>query len=515
MSSQIIINSTPFETRIAYLEHNILIEAYIEWKKNADVVGNVYKGRVLKVLPGIQAAFVDIGMEKAGFLYVADIDTMDIIDDHEGFFANQDISNNQANEEDPLAYQLEKRKKIANQLSIANILKEGQELIVQVAKNPIGSKGARITSYITLPGRYLVYMPTIDQIGISRRIENEEERKRLKAVISELKKEGSGYIIRTASDGKDKKDFEADITFLSKLWENIKKKNEKASAPTLLHHDLDLALRTIRDLFTEDVDSIIIDEYNDYERCREFINNYMPHLLPRIVFYNDKEPIFERFGIEMEIERALGRKIWLKSGGYIIIDQTEALVSIDVNTGRYVGKMAHEETILKTNLEAVKEIVYQLRLRNIGGLIIIDFIDMEKEADQERVYKTLEHALKSDRSRTTILKFSPLGIVEMTRKRERESLTRLLCQPCFYCEGNGYIKSPTTICYEIFREIGKLVQNNQDRKKIVVNVHPNVADVFFEEENWFLEILEQNLKKQIIIESKENTHQEHYEICFV
>jgi ribonuclease G len=418
-------------------------------------------------------------------------------------------------DEEKLLEEKRRRGKRAPDLPIEEVLQEGQEILVQISKEPIGTKGARVTSYITLPGRYLVFMPMVDHVGVSRRIANEEERKRLKEVVREAKAPEVGFIVRTVSEGVDRQEILSDMKFLTKLSEDIHQKASALPAPALVHPDLSIILRTVRDLFTSEVERLTLDSPHDYKTCLEFIRSYLPHLEPKIGFYQGKEPIFEAYGVELEIERALGRKIWLKSGGYIVIDQTEALVSVDVNTGRFVGKRNPEETILQTNLEAIKEIVYQLRLRNIGGIIIIDFIDMEREESREKVYNTLLNALRNDRSRTKISQFSELGLVEMTRKRVRENLGRVLCQPCPYCDGRGTIKSATTICYEILRDIRRAGNASPKRRKIMVTLHPLVADLLFTEENVFLETLEEELQKQIVIKGDYDLHEEQYEVMLL
>ncbi|MEK7871860.1 MAG: Rne/Rng family ribonuclease, partial [Nitrospirota bacterium] len=339
----------------------------------------------------------------------------------------------------------------------------------------------------------------------------EEERARLKEIIARMRRPGTGYIVRTVSGGKSEGDLMPDMEFLQILWENILKKNESLSAPALLHIDLDLVFRTIRDLFTKEVDRLVVDSKEEYERIKEFVEGYLPEMISKIEYYDRDEPIFDAFEIEMEISRALGRKVWLKSGGYIVVDQTEALTVIDVNTGRYVGKRDLEDTILKTNLEAVKEIAYQLRLRNIGGIIIIDFIDMGREKNREKVFSLFQEALKSDKARTNILKISELGLVEMSRERVRENLMRMLCEPCSYCDGRGYTKSPTTVCYEIFREIKRMGLSPKD-KKIIIGTHPNVANLLYDEERQGVEDLENLFHKKIIIKSDSNLHTEEYDI---
>ena len=510
MGSEIIIDTTSHETRVALLENGSVTELYVEREKDKGIVGNIYKGIVTKILPGMQAAFVDLGLRRAGFLYVADVEPLEGAESLEKL-----VEDDAPEDEDKLLAEKRRQGRRVLDSPIEEMLQEGQEILVQVAKEPIGTKGARVTAYITLPGRYLVFMPMVDHIGVSRRIANEEERQRLKEIVRETKTPGVGFIVRTVSEGVDRQELHSDMAFLTKLWEDIQKKAALAPAPAVVHPDLNIVLRTVRDLFTSDVDRLIVDGPQDYQTCLEFVRSYLPHLEPKIQLHQGKEPIFEAYGVELEIERALGRKIWLKSGGYIVIDQTEALVAVDVNTGRFVGKRNPEETILQTNLEAVKEIVYQLRLRNIGGIIIIDFIDMEREESREKVYNALLNTLRSDRSRTRISKISELGLVEMTRKRVRESLGRVLCRPCPYCDGSGAIKSSTTICYEILREIRRAATTSEKRRKIMVRLHPVVADLLLEDEGNFLESLEERFQKQIVIKGDYDLHEEQYEVMLL
>jgi len=499
MGNELVINTTSHETRIALIENSTIAELYIERSKVKGIVGNIYKGRVIRVLPGMQAAFVDIGLEKAAFLYVADV--FDAIEEFESFMDGNGKKEEQEGE-GPVLHPLH---------PIEELLQEGQELLVQVSKEPIGTKGARITSHISLPGRHLVYMPTVDHVGISRRIEDEGERERLKEIVERIKPSGGGFIIRTVSEGKSEEDLVADMNYLTKLWAEIAKRKEKASAPSLIHSDLDVTQKVVRDILTEQVDRIVVDSKPEHDKIVQFISTFMPKMKYSIELYEEEEPIFDNFGLEVEISRALGRKVWLKSGGYIIIEQTEALTAIDVNTGRFVGKHNLEDTILKTNLEAVKEIAYQLRLRNIGGIIIIDFIDMEKEVNRDKVFTALEEALRSDKSKTNILKISELGLVEMTRKRVRESIGRMMCEPCPYCEGRGYVKSKTTVCYEIFRELRREMLDIRGTKAMLT-VHPQVADLLYDEERRGLEELEKKFKKRITVRAKPGFHQEQFEI---
>lgn len=504
MPSEIIINSTPREIRVALLENNQLVELFIEHKTKKGIVGNVYKGVVNKILPGMQVAFVNIGLEKAGFLYVGDIDVIDLLD-YEG---DDDDHTRKAE----LDSQDKQAKGVPSGIPIQDILCEGQEIMVQVAKNPLGTKGARITSYISLPGRYLVYMPTINQISVSRRIEDEAEKERLKEIIAKIGNPNEGYIVRTAGQGRNANDFTSDIEFLHRLWDNLNARFDNAKAPFLLSEDLNLIFRSIRDLFNEDVERLVIDSREEYEGCMEFCATYLPHLGDKIELYKESVPIFDHYGIELIINRTLGRKVWLKSGGFITIDQTEALVAVDVNTGKFVGHTDPEETILKTNLEAVREIVYQLRLRNIGGIIIVDFIDMANEESKEIVWNSLTQELKSDRSRTNILKISDLGLVEMTRKRVRGNLIQTLCDSCPYCEGKGHIKSPTTVCYEIIRTLQRVGSDSLEKKNITLEIHPAVYDLLVEEESAFLDELERKQKVEVTIKVNPKLHQEKYNI---
>jgi ribonuclease G len=493
MANELIINVTPWETRVALLEDRVLAELYIERTKDRGIMGNIYKGKVVKVLPGMQAAFVDIGLEKASFLYVSDV---------YGGMEDYEEMGLQGDEMPPY---------FNPSSQIEDLLFEGQEILVQVSKEPLGTKGTRITSHITLPGRYLVYMPTVDHVGVSRRIRDERERKRLRDIIQSIKSPSSGFIVRTASECAEPDEIRNDMDFLLRIWNSIQKKKENSAAPSLIHSDLTMVLRVIRDILSPQVNRIIIDSKEEYENIVSFINSYMPKQKYEITLYEGKEPIFDAYGIEMEIDKSLGRKVWLKSGGYIVIDMCEALVAIDVNTGRYVGKRNLADTILKTNLEAAKEIAYQLRLRNIGGIIIIDFIDMEREGDQEKVYQALEEATRRDRQKTNIFKISELGLVEMTRKRTRENLSRILSEPCTYCEGAGLIKSKTTVCYDIFREIER-TSSELGGHSIMVEVNPEVADLLYEEERAGVEELERKTRKKILIKGKPGFHQEQFNI---
>ncbi|PWB80427.1 MAG: Rne/Rng family ribonuclease, partial [Candidatus Methylomirabilota bacterium] len=437
MKREIIVNSSIVETRAAVLEDGVLVELLIDDSKNKSIAGNIYKGRVLKILPGMQAAFVDLGLAKDAFLYVRDI-----FEDVEEYEQLLTIGEEGESAESPTE---EPRPSFARgrraQASIEELLKEGQEIVAQVAREPLGTKGARITSHITLPGRYLVYMPTEQHVGVSRKIENEAERSRLKGIIEEINPEREGVIVRTAGVGKGKAEIEADLEFLRSLWKKIKSRAETLAAPALVQKDLDLIFRIFRDLFTKEVVRLVVDSPIEYERCLEYAESLHPELKSHLFLYTEDEPIFKSFGIEREVEKALRHKVWLKSGGYIVLEETEALVSIDVNTGKYVGKHDFEETVLKTNLEAAHEIAHQVRLRDLGGIIIIDFIDMARQESRDRVLQELKEVLKPDRSPTNVSLLSELGLVEMTRKRVRQGLNKALSASCPACGGLGYIRS--------------------------------------------------------------------------
>ena len=508
MTNELIINARSYETRVALVENGVVVELHIERDRSQELMGNIYRGRVARVLPGMQASFVDISLGRTAFLYVADV-YRDFSDLEQMMLANtntdQDI--------DPIDSEISQIDQLhGTSLQIEDLLHEGQNIMVQVAKEPLGNKGARLTSHISLPGRHLVLMPTVNHIGISRRIEDKEERERLKGIIRKIRPGPIGFIVRTvAEDGTEKK-LEAEMGFLLKLWDNIQGKMEKGTNPGLLHKDLSISLRAVRDLFTKEVDRLVIDSDEEYENIMEFIDTFDPTLKYSVELYEGADPIFDAFGIEIEISRALGNKIWLKSGGYIVIELTEALTAIDVNTGSYVGKRNLEETIFKTNLEAVKEIAYQLRFRNIGGLIVIDFIDMEKPSNRERVSMALKEALIRDKAKTNILQISDLGLIEMTRKRTRASLNRLLSNSCFYCEGRGTLKSAKTICYEIFRDLEREYTNPEEGGQVYVLVNPEIETVLREDEQKAIIDLEKRIGRGIIIIGKKTFHLEQYEI---
>jgi ribonuclease G len=715
MSSILVINAAGRETRVALVEGGHIAEFYLERKKDKGIVGNIYKGRVVRVLPGMQAAFVDIGLEKAAFLYVSDVvydpdfaraqfeltegehdeDTPDVPEESEAeaaeaaHHAGSDVESEVVREqpaaavptaaaeppraseperqaEEPRAQEPERRAEeaapvaavassqaepvavsampepvsaspvpvapteaapvsveaqasaspesqpategsVAVALSqeptsatpsepaaaaavapaeaaaprpekaekpettagerraprenreaarearegrreqkdrerekergekdkprgkqeqrkrdeekskprktakIEELLKVGQEVVVQISKDPIGTKGARLTSHISIPGRHLVFMPTVDHVGISRRISNEKERKRLREIVDRLRPPGTGFIVRTVAENVPQEKLESDIRFLIEVWNQVVRRNEKRGGPGLLHPDLDLILRATRDLFAHDVEKLVVDDREEYERILGFVNAQDPALKDRVVLHESDEPVFDAYGIEHELQRATQRKVWLKSGGYLIIDQAEALTAIDVNSGRYVGKKSLEETITKINVEAAKEIVYQLRLRNIGGIIICDFIDMEKPQNRDKVFKSLQEALGRDKAKTNVLKISELGLVEMTRKRVRESIGRILHEDCPYCDGKGFVKTATTVAYEIFGEIRREAPGYKD-PTLVINCNAEVARLLQGEERQELRHLMDRYNKSIQVKAQQNYHREQYDI---
>jgi ribonuclease G len=526
---EIVINASALETRVALLEDNSLAEFYLERDAHRGLVGNIYKGKVTRVLPGMQAAFVDIGLEKAGFLHVSDFhgDTdglstiaevigedvetdelsespaVDAIDDSAQPDDPGDATE-EATTERPHARRRQPRgRPHRSRLPIEQQLRRGQEIIVQIAKEPMGTKGARLTSSISLPGRYLVYTPTSNHLGVSRRIASAEERARLRAAVNESRPSQGGFIVRTACEGLSRRDIQRDIAFLTKTWNTIVKKSEKGPPASMLYSDLDVALRTVRDLFSSEVERLWCDDANTYSRIVQFIQTYMPRLRARAMLHQGPEPIFDKFNIEPQIERALDRKVWLKSGGYLVFDQAEALTAIDVNTGRFVGKRSQDETVLKTNLEAVDEVVKQLRLRNIGGIIIVDFIDMSREADRKKVSEALAVALKRDKARTSALKISELGLVQMTRKRTRESLEASLTEQCPRCQGRRVVKSIATVAAEVIRGIRREATRRTLGDMLIVKLSPEVARYLYDNGSKDLEALEEKLGVKVVLRSKD------------
>ncbi|MFZ4405232.1 MAG: Rne/Rng family ribonuclease [Pseudobdellovibrionaceae bacterium] len=509
MSAEILINVRPQETRVAYVEGGELSDLKIERKTSPTLVGSVHLGKVLRVLPGMQAAFVDIGLEKAAFLYVGDI-RENIDSDSYMYEEDQDspMTLDPADEDKPPA-------PAAPKTPIQDLLKEGQLILVQVAKDPLGTKGARLTTHVSLPGRFVVFLPTVKHLGISRRIEAEEERSRLRQLVQKINPSG-GVIVRTAAEGASEEMLKADIEYLDRLSKDIFKNYEKKKSAGLIHTELDVELRALRDLMSENVTSVWVDDAEVHKKVVRFVSHFMPKYKQSIILYEDAKPLFDLYDIDMEISRSMDRKIWLKSGGYIVIDEAEALVVVDVNTGRFVGKKDLEDTILKTNLEAAKEIAHQLKIRNCGGIIIIDFIDMEKITHKEKVVEALAEELQKDRAKTNIISMSELGLVEMTRKRIRPSLIKTLCEPCSYCEGNGYIKRKSTIASEIFRELERdYLDMGAKKSNIVIHCHGEVVDWIYEVEGEGLEYIEKKVGKSVAFKIEPTYHLEQYEIFLV
>lgn len=495
MNNEIIINADPGETRVALLERSSFTELYIERDAVRSVVSNVVKGRVTRVLPGMQAAFVDIGLEKAGFLYVGDY-----------------FDNTRSNGDDGPGPSRRGRGRNGRQPPrIETVLSEGQEIVVQIAKEPIGSKGARITSHISIAGRHLVLTPWARKVGVSRRIDSDRERKRLREIVDRLKPDDVGFIIRTAGDGVREADLEADIRYLTSVWEDIQQRHKQLPAPSVLYAEPDLPMRMIRDFANSETKRIAIDSTEGYERIRTFVDRFVADPKPKIEHYEGNIPIFDHFELESQIHANLERKVWLKSGGHLVFDQSEALTAIDVNTGRFIGKRDLEETVLKTNLEAVREVVYQLRFRNLGGLIIIDLIDMESAENREKVYRALQEALRQDKARTNILKISELGLVEMTRKRTRENLVQTLCEPCAYCEGRGYVLSRESVGFKVLREIRKDLPRFCG-KRLAVGVAPSVAEELLRSGAKALEKLSEDLGRQVEVHARPGFHLEQFEV---
>lgn len=540
MSTEIIVATTGREIRVALMDGGRLAELHVDRGDERGFVGNVYLGRVVRVLPGMQAAFVDIGLERAAFLYVGDIYT-EFLHMHTagiaGALATADDDNGAtplgapepteeglpprgrhtdrsrgAQDDKDTPDDRPRAQPRAGQPAIQDLLKEGQEIVVQVAKDPIGTKGARLTTHIALPGRFLVFMPTVEHVGISRRIEKDKERRRLRDFVEKHRRKGMGYIVRTVCEGAPTDALKADMAFLERTWERIQEACRGRKAPSLLHAEYGLVLRSVRDVFDEAVERMVVDDKRTFDDVRAFMDDFMPSAKERVHLYRGAEPIFDTYGVENEVQRSMGRKVWLKSGGYLVIDQTEALMAIDVNSGKYVGSSSLEDTTLKINLEAVVEVVAQLRLRNIGGLIIIDFIDMDREQNRDRVFRALEEALKPDRARTNVLRISDLGLVEMTRKRVQEGLDRYLTDACPVCTGTGHIRSQDTLAYEILREVKREASRSQGGLPIYVNTTPGIADLLYADRFPDLEQVEGQVGRRVVIRAMGHFHPEQYEV---
>jgi ribonuclease G len=487
MSEEILINVTPRETRVAVVENGVLQEVYIERASKLGLVGNVYKGRISRVLPGMQAAFVDIGLERAAFLHASDI---------------QALHNAEGSDE--------KR----SDTGISALCCEGQDVLVQVVKDPLGTKGARLTTHISIPSRYLVFMPGMDYVGISQRIEDEAERSRLRETVkSGIQGEG-GYIVRTAAEGVREAAILADVEFLFRLWQSIRERSAEVPAGRIIHEDLPLVMRCMRDLVGSAVEQVYVDSQETYEKVLAFVDKFIPEMTGHIKYYTGERPLFDLYSVEDEVQKALERKVQLKSGGHLVIDQTEAMTTIDVNTGAFVGHRNLEETIFKTNLEAAQAIARQLRLRNLGGIIIIDFIDMAEEEHKRQVLRALERVLEKDHAKSHISEVSPLGLVEMTRKRTRESLEHVLCEPCPVCNGRGTVKTAETVCYEIFRELLREARQ-YDADRFLVLASQDVVDLLLDEESTSLAELEAFIDKPIKFQVESLYTQEQFDVVLM
>ena len=491
-SKEILINVTPRETRVAILENGVLQEIFIERKSKLGLVGNIYKGKVSRVLPGMQAAFIEIGLTRTAFLHASDIVSTD---------NKIKESEAQTNKDTP---------------TITELLKENQFVVTQVIKDPMGTKGARLTTDISIPARFLVYMPHMNQIGISQKIDNETERDRLSSIVKEASKEftDGGYIVRTAAEGIDAETIQSDVKFLHQLWSSIQEKSRDSDGDILIHEDLQLTMKIMRDLESSNIEKIRIDSREMLQRVLKFSDKFIPEISNRIEHYPGERPIFDLYGVEEEIQKSLARKVQLKSGGYLIIDQTEAMTTIDVNTGAFVGHRNLEETIFKTNLESTQAIVRQLRLRNLGGIIIIDFIDMIDQEHRDQVIAALEKHLERDNAKCQISEVSKLGLVEMTRKRTRESLEHVLCESCPTCDGRGTVKTTETLCYEIFREILREARQF-DAEKYLVLASQNVVNMMMDEESASLAELEAFIGKPVNLQIEINYTQEQYDIVLM
>src|SRR5512143_3010086 len=499
MQNMLVVNAEGPETRVAVVEEGSLAEFFVERKRDRGMVGNIYRGKVTRVLPGMQAAFVDLGskVERAAFLYVADVlgsgEEKKLFEDAETEDASDDAPEGAASRIARSRRQLASRK-------IEDLLKPGQSVLVQVVKDPIGAKGARVTGYLSLPGRYSVFMPHVAQIGVSKRIGSDKERRRLRDLVNEARPKGTGFIVRTAAEDANDQELRDDVDFLARLWGEIEKREETSHGPGLIYADLDLGLRCIRDLMREDTSEVMIDDEEQYERVKKFTLAFLPRFAERVKKYEGRRPIFDHYHVEPALRLAVSRRVPLRSGGSLVIDQGEALTAIDVNTGSFTntGSGSLEDTVTANNLEACEEVARQLRLRNIGGIILVDFVDMDKEGNRRKVWDAFQAALKRDRARTNVTKISELGLVEMTRKRTRESLVQLLTEPCPTCEGAGVVKSVTTVAYEILREVrrsGMLVDND----KIELEAAPRVAEILSRQERDYLDMLEKRFQKLITV----------------
>jgi ribonuclease G len=522
MNKDLIVSTTPQETRVALLEDGVVAELFIEREAHRGHVGNIYKGRVTRVLPGMQSAFVDIGLERDAFLYVEDVLAQLEAEERAADKgepapvpapAPAPPNGEAAATPPPAAPAAPFRAPEERELPIEERLREGQDVVVQVVKEPLGTKGARITSHVSLPGRYLVFMPTVEHVGVSRKITDDDERRRLKGILRELRGQrgGGGLIARTVSSGRTREDLERDAQYLSRTWDEVRARGCRERPPARLHREPSLVQRLLRDLLSDEMASIRLDNEKEHRRTAELVGQLAPELLPRVHLHRGPQGVLEEYGVAAEIERALKPKVWLESGGYIVINQTEALVAIDVNTGRYTGKKTLEETILKTNVEAVKEIVRQIRLRDLGGIVVIDFIDMEERKSRQKVMGALEQELRRDRSPSKMLSVHEFGLAILTRKRVRQSLERTLCQTCPYCTGSGMIKSVATVCAEIYDEVKKLAEDLRGQR-LLLRVNPEVARALDGEESSLLRQLGALVGEQIVVQGDPLLHQEQFDV---
>ena len=539
MTKEMIVSSSAHETRVAILEDDQVAEIFIERERQRGVVGNLYKGRVSKVLPGMQSAFIDIGLERDGFLYVTDVipsseefDRLETDEDAPSSLsadnggaatalqALANVSQLRRGGSPGSSGRRDREREKGPEPKIEELLKESEEIIVQVTKEPLGTKGARLTSHATMPGRFLVFMPTVDHVGVSRKIDSREERSRLRGIVREFREQHGftgGVIIRTAAAGRPKDDIISDLSYFHRVWTEIRQKSESSRAPTVVYREQSLVAKLLRDLLTEEFSAIRIDNEGEYRRVCELVERIMPPLAPKVRHYEKEFPIFEEYGVQAEIDRALRSKVWLKSGGSIVINQTEALVAIDVNTGRYVGKKTAgrlEDTILKTNMEAGKEIIRQIRLRDLGGIIVLDFIDMEEKKNRQKVFQSVEQELRKDRAPSKALQVSDFGLVIITRKRVKQSLERVLTEPCPYCAGAAVIKSSSTICYEILSEVKK-ISGDLDGQSLVLRVNPDIARVLRDEERAVLKDLKQSLGREIAVRPDAQLHHEQFDLMAI
>src|SRR5438067_4061188 len=519
MNKEMIVSSNGHETIVAILEDDLVAEVFVERERQRGVVGNVYKGRVSKVLPGMQSSFIDIGLERDGFLYVADV--VDTVEEFERLEAADEDTNGKVGGDPARAnHRGAAPGQPPVQPKIEDLLREGEEILVQVVKEPLCTKGARLTSHVTMPGRFLVFMPTVDHVGVSRKIESREERARLRGIVRQFREQHGfigGVIIRTAASGRSEADIVSDLAYFHEIWTSVRQKMETRRPPAVLFQEQSLVTKLLRDMLTDDYSAIRLDDTQEYRRVVALVERIMPNLLPRVKHYTKEFPIFEEYGVQAEIDKALRSKVWLKSGGYLVINQTEALVAMDVNTGRYVGKKSSgrlEDTILKTNLEAVKEIVRQIRLRDLGGIIVLDLIDMEEKKNRQRVFQEVDKELRKDRSPSKALQVSDFGLVIITRKRVKQSLERVLTEPCPYCAGSSVIKSSSTICYEILSEVKK-ISGDLDGQSLMLRVHPDIARALKDQERAVFKELKQSIGREIAVKPDVQLHHEQFDLMAV